>query len=188
MTEDERCQRMDCIYRNQEERGVWAHGCDYLRITGRSRIKGLPDRLQLPCNCARYIPSETNPVEILTRDCKAEALALYRAGATDREIDHALEKPRGWACRWRHRVQPPLPVNRDRMGTGERYDWAAARRFYDEGACDQEIMELLGCSQTTVYNWREREGLPIHPAWDRRAIRKAKEKADSHTSVRAGSE
>lgn len=188
MTEDERCQRMDCIYRNQAERGVWAHGCDYLRITGRSRIKGLPDRLQLPCNCPRYIPDGTNPVEILTRNYQDDALALYKAGATDREIEAALEKPRGWACRWRHRVQPPLPVNRDRMGTGERYDWAAARRLYDEGACDQEIMELLGCSQTTVYNWREREGLPIHPAWDRRAIRKAKEKADSRASVCAGSE
>lgn len=173
MTEDERCRHTDCIYRSRET-GVWANGCEYLRSTGKSRIKGLSERLQLPCNCPYYIPDGTSPAEIITRDCRDEALALYKAGATDREIDRALGKHKGWACSWRNRATPPLPVNRDRMGTGERYDWEAARKLYDEGACDAEIMELLGCSQTAVCSWREREGLALHPAWGRRAIRKRK--------------
>ena len=181
MTDDERCRHPDCIYRNQAKEGVWAHGCDYLRITGKSRIKGLPDRLQLPCNCPYYTPDGTSPVEILTRNKEDEALALYNAGATDREIDTALGKQKGWACRWRNRQQPQLPVNRDQMGSGMRYDWDAARKLYDEGACDKEIMRLLGCSQTTVHQWRAREGLVLHSAWERRAfLRKRGEETVSH--------
>ena len=187
MTDDERCRHPDCVYRNRTN--VYSQGqCAYLEMTGHSRIAGLPERLQLPCNCPRYISDGTSPVELITRSIHDEAMALYRVGATDREMEEALGRRRGWACRWRHSVEPPLPVNRDQMGGGMRYDWEVARRLYDEGACDQEIMELLGCTQTTVYNWRAREGLPIHPAWDRRAIRKARKEADSHTSVRAGSE
>ena len=177
MTDDERCRHPDCIYRNQAKEGVWAHSCDYLRITGKSRIKGLPDRRQLPCNCPHYIPDGTSPVEILTRNKEDEALALYNAGATDREIEEALGRRRGWACQWRHKRN--LPVNRDQMGGGMRYDWDAARKLYDEGACDKEIMRLLGCSQTAVYQWRAREGLVLHPAWERRAfLRQGKEGTD----------
>lgn len=170
MTEDERCRHPDCIYRN---RGYYAQAtgqCDYLRIAGKSRIKGLPDRLQLPCNCPRYVPDSTSPVELITRTMWEEALALYRAGATDKEIAEAIGKSREGVCAWRHRNN--LPCNPDQRGNGKRYDWTVARKLYDAGMCDREIAEALGCNQTSVMNWRNREGLPYHPAWDRRREKK----------------
>ena len=187
MTDDERCRHPDCVYRNRTN--VYSQGqCAYLEMTGHCRIAGLPERRQLPCNCPRYISDGTSPVELITRSIHDEALALYRVGATDREMETALGRRRGWACQWRHKRN--LPVNRDQMGGGTRYDWDAARKLYDEGACDQEIMELLGCSQTTVHQWRAREGLVLHPAWERRAFRKQKTKkeTDCHASVSTGSQ
>ena len=165
MTNRELCRRSDCFYWNRAFNDPMK--CRYMEITGKSRIKGLPPKLQLPCNCPYYEPSGRKAAALANPDWKDEALTLYRAGATDKEIETALELRRGAACEWRHRMR--LPVNRDQMGTGERYDWEAARKLYDEGACDQEIMALLGCSQTTVVRWRDREGLELHPARARKA-------------------
>ncbi len=174
MTEETHCVHPECIYRAAGHGTAGA--CDYLTVTGKSRIKGLPPKLQLPCNCPYYIPDGTEREREPEKEksWQEKAAALHRAGATDREIAAALDLKKDTVRVWRYRHG--LPVNRDRMGDGEHFDWTKARELYDEGACDTEIMELLGCSRSTVYKWRDREGLPLHPAWERRAEKKRKGK------------
>ena len=44
----------------------------------------------------------------------------------------------------------------------KKMDEEAARRLYEEGFVDAKIGARLGVSESTVYNWRKREGLPPH--------------------------
>ena len=53
MSRDGRCRHPDCAYRNHSN-PIQQGRCNYMAITGRSRIKGLPPELQKPCNCPYY--------------------------------------------------------------------------------------------------------------------------------------
>ena len=184
MTEKERCQHRDCFYLDKGYYGTRI--CNYMEITGKSRIAGLPPRLQLPCNCPYYLPNG-DPVKAgEAPDEKETAYKLYLAGATDREIDTALGWKSGRACTWRRRNS--LPVNPEgRDGKKPVYDWEAARRAYDEGASDGEIVALLGCTRGTVYYWRQKNRLPLHPEWERKRELKRKERGeDKHEDQSAG--
>lgn len=184
MTNSELCRRSDCCYWNRAYNDPVR--CSYMEITGKSRIKGLPPRLQLPCNCPYYLPNGDPSKAEEGPDEKQTAYKLYLAGATDREIDAALGWKRGRACSWRRRNS--LPVNPEgRDGKKPVYDWDAARRAYDEGASDGEIMALLGCTRGTVYYWRQKNGLPLHPEWERKRELKRKERGeDKHEDQSAG--
>lgn len=147
MTEDERCRHPDCIYRAPKGE---KHGCNYLYMTGHCRTVGLPPRLQLPCNCPRYIPDGTSPTEIITRDWRDEALGLYNAGATDHEIAEALGISYDRVNRWRR--EKGLPLHPARKGSA--FDWEKVEELYRHGANDIQIAQELGCSVSSVWRWR----------------------------------
>lgn len=48
------CKRVNCIYR--APKGA-PNGCDYITVTGKSRIKGVPPERQDPAYCTHYVPS-----------------------------------------------------------------------------------------------------------------------------------
>ena len=149
MTEAEQCRHSDCIYHT----GKGAeNGCNYILMTGKSRIGGLPWRLTLPCHCPRYVPDGTSPVEIVYTDWRDEALRLYRAGATDREIADALGLLYNRVNRWRRESR--LPRNADKRGPEVRFDWTRAEDLYRHGASDSDIARALGCCVSTVWRWR----------------------------------
>jgi DNA-binding CsgD family transcriptional regulator len=158
MTETSGCIHPDCIYRNHTEHATG--NCSYLAVTGKSRIKGLPARLQLPCNCPRYVPNGTKKEVVIKNDWVTKARELYSAGATDREIAKELGLTRSTVCAWRRRNY--LPLHRDKRGYIEKYDWNLGMALWRAGATDREIMEALGCKRNTVCTWRDRHGLPVN--------------------------
>ena len=157
MTDETSCRHPDCIYRNRGDEYVYGN-CKYLDMTGHSRTAGLPERLRLPCNCPRYIPDGTDPAELLTRTWQDEAMAFYRAGATDKEIERALKLPRGRFSRWRNKKG--LPVNKE--PPHYQFDWERGLSLYSAGANDREIAEALGCTVSAARLWRDRLGLPAN--------------------------
>ena len=50
------CAKTNCIYRAVP---TSENGCDYITITGRSRIKDLPPDKQDPADCPYYVPGTT---------------------------------------------------------------------------------------------------------------------------------
>ena len=157
MKENERCQHPDCVYRNSKD-PVQTGQCNYLALTGRSRTVGLPERLKLPCFCPYYEPNGKT-VTRQEEDWRAQALKLYNAGATDGEIAEALGAPRGRVQKWRSRTLKK-PPNRDRMGPETRFDWKRAKTLYKQGWDDIRIAGELECSISSVWRWRNRNGLP----------------------------
>lgn len=157
MSRDGRCRHPDCAYRNHSN-PIQQGRCNYMAITGRSRIKGLPPELQKPCNCPYYETDgsrKQRPQAELppTPDVWKLALMLYETGATDREIAEELGiNKKTWMCR-RWKVYK-LPANPDRRGSAPRFDWAMAERLYKEGLSDVQIARRLGCSTASVWHWR----------------------------------
>lgn len=54
MTNAERCQHPDCIYRNRSDPEKTGN-CNYCGMMGQSRTAGLPEELKDPAKCPRYI-------------------------------------------------------------------------------------------------------------------------------------
>ena len=54
----------------------------------------------------------------------------------------------------------PKAVRKERERKRDAYNWDLARTLHGQGLHDAEIGAALGCSATTVYEWRRREGLP----------------------------
>ena len=164
MTDRERCRHPDCIYRNNSD-PTQTGQCNYLVLTGESRTAKLPERLKLPCNCPRYVP---NGKAIKQEELSWDEIArkLYDAGATDREIGEAVGKA-GNAIGSHRRKVWGLPPNKDRMGPAPRFDFERAAKLYREGKNDREIAEALECSQSHVWRWREKNGLPVN-GWHRK--------------------
>ena len=155
MTEEERCQHPDCIYRNKNasDHGMTNPGnCNFLTMTGRSRIKGLPDRLQLPCNCIEYIPDRTATAAMVGMNWEERARKLYNAGATDNEIAQATGVKYDRVNRWRRRQG--MPIHRDKKGPAPAFDWKKAMELYRHGASDVTIAREIGCSVRAVWHWR----------------------------------
>ena len=68
------------------------------------------------------------------------------------------EKKRAdWNAEHRKKQQEKAPKKKV-----PRYDWSGVRAMYDRGMSDYMIAKTLGCSHTTVMNWRRREGLPVN--------------------------
>lgn len=158
MKASERCKHPDCIYRNHNN--VNANGrCNYSGLTGHSRIAGLPPKLQLPCNCPRYVPDLTKPQPKPAADWQEQAMQLYNAGATDREIADrvgiSLSKTQKWRC-----YQLRRPANNPKRGKPQQYDWQRGEELYMQGLSDRAIGRELGCSGVSVARWRDRRGLP----------------------------
>lgn len=154
MKKTERCWREDCIYRNRNDPSM-AGRCSYWMMTGHCRTVGLPPEQQLPCNCPRYILSGRKPRARRSdtpADWQAEAMALYREGATDREIASALDIHTERFARLRRKQG--LKPNPDQRGPAPRFDWKRAECLYRQGMNDREIADALGCAISSVWRWR----------------------------------
>lgn len=159
MQEHERCRHPDCVYRNRRD-PVNMGRCNYLELTGRSRTAGLPEELRLPCNCPCY-EGNGEPAAQPEEDWREKALRLYEAGATDSEIAEALGFARERVGKWRRRTLKK-PPNKDRRGTEPRFDWKRARELYRQGLNDLQIARELKCHASTVWQWRNKNGLPVN--------------------------
>lgn len=171
MREDERCRHPDCIYRAKDARDTkhTAGRCNYLSITGRSRIAGLPDRLQLPCNCAEYVPDGSDPAR--AESWKDRAFALYHVGATDKEIAQATGISLQHVGTWRRRNG--LSLHKDKKGPEPVFDWKKAKELYRRGLNDAEIAKALGCGTSCVWRWRyKHELLPNGRAGRKKEVRR----------------
>jgi hypothetical protein len=87
-----------------------------------------------------------------------QALAMYKAGKSDREIAQELRCATGIITRWRR--HNALLANRPRQ-VGERtYNYGLFRELYNKGLNDHQISYETGAAVSTVGRWRNAEGLP----------------------------
>lgn len=103
---------------------------------------------------------------------ESRTIQAYRACGVDHATEETDRRLAGESCAfyeqgarvYRKVESVPLPGSNPKALTKEpkkakRYDWAKAREMYAQGLHDAEIGAALGCSATTVFEWRRREGL-----------------------------
>ncbi|MBR5342579.1 MAG: hypothetical protein IK149_01635 [Oscillospiraceae bacterium] len=119
------CWRRSCKYWRDPTANAF-HSCDYMMLTGRSRIKQIEDpRLRKDYGrCPLFEPGKRPKLRKVkpglrgTKYNWAVGMALYRSGATDREIAEELGCSRKAVQWWRRNHK--LPCNReDERDTGE---------------------------------------------------------------------
>ena len=61
---------------------------------------------------------------------------------------------------------PPLESRKRAPGGGAKpkYDWAKARKLYEQGLNDGEIGRAIGCGCHAVFSWRKKNNLPANTA------------------------
>ncbi len=164
----EGCRHPDCIYRNHND-PQRSGRCLYMARTGKSRIRGLPETLQDPKRCPRYIPDgkRRKMPKREEREPKAppedpawykEARVLYDQGMTDREIAERIGISDSKVYHWRHRKEK-LPLHPSHHGPDCRCDWDKAMEMHRRGCGDAEIAKEVGCARNTVYRWRMKHDL-----------------------------
>ena len=115
----EHCNRKKCIYRH-EPRTNAPNYCDYCAITGKSRIAQIPDkrkwRAWRSCPCyaegSKRASRPRFPGEGERRYDWAKGMALYRKGATDREIAEKLGCSISGVRQWRRKLKLEAKVRR----------------------------------------------------------------------------
>lgn len=115
------CPRKGCMY-HRELQHVRDNSCDYLMITGRSRIAQIPEKEQrrnweaCPCyETTRKLVRRGPGMHPYTYDWSL-GTRLYREGATDQEIAEALGCSLGNVGYWRRRQG--LPANKKGAKSG----------------------------------------------------------------------
>ncbi len=93
-----------------------------------------------------------------------KARALYAQGMNDPQMAAELGTNRRNVSAWRARNRLGANATRGgsrRMPRGSRtqIDEAAARKLYDRGRSDKEISRVLGVSEHTISQWRQKNGL-----------------------------
>ena len=147
-----RCRHPDCEYHT--ERGAH-NGCDYMSITGHSRIKGLSEEEAWPCNCKQYKPRDGKERPAAgEKPWHAACLRLHEAGRTAREIGTALNMCPTTIRAFLKRMG--LKPNRNDMKI---FDWELAMQLYLAGAPDRAIARGIGCSTESVRKWRDEKEL-----------------------------
>lgn len=83
--------------------------------------------------------------------------------------------------------QSPLLNSRKRApggGAKPKYDWAKARKLYEQGLNDGEIGRAIGCRCHAVFSWRKKNHLPANDIpGGRRAKRPAETKGENEYAV-----
>lgn len=117
MRRSDYCTRADCLYHKKAKKNSNDHSCDYLVMTGRSRIAQIPDQAQrrnwAACPC--YKSGQRSRAMRPTMEVNASrqrydwalGTMLYRAGASDAEIARALGCSRSGVKWWRRRMGYP---------------------------------------------------------------------------------
>lgn len=86
-----------------------------------------------------------------------EMMALWKQGRNDAQIARSLGMKDNRVKRWRQRKG--LPPNWNFGSNRLILDWEKARELYEQGLSDSEIGKAVGCSNQSIKNWRDREGL-----------------------------
>lgn len=93
-----------------------------------------------------------------------KALEMYQAGALDVEISDETGISRTTVLHWRSRNGYPSNYDRKKpKGINGNLSAEANNlrmKLYEEGLVDIEIANKVGCSQSSIYQWRKRRGLP----------------------------
>lgn len=111
------CWRRSCIYWNNPRHDNKG-SCNYMQVTGHSRIAQIPDRkLRRDFqHCPLFDTKKPAPKERIPSEREraqydwVKGKALYETGSTDREIAEALGCTKETVKWWRRKLQ--LPVNR----------------------------------------------------------------------------
>ena len=159
------CKKLDCRYRAPDGD---RHNCDYIAITGRSRIGQHPVGQRSPHKCRLYDPGERECVPIDSgaalegslpnpkpkrhrapaRDWSI-ARKLHDAGAKRAEIARAMHCSLKVIDNWIKREGLAKPA----------IQWEKAWGMWADGMTIEKMAKALGCSETAVKNWARREGL-----------------------------
>lgn len=144
-----RCDK--CRFRGSDstDNRSYTNGCDYMSMTGRSRVKGVYQMLGVkrltkeaqellrPKNCPFFESGKRRRIQSL------DMLSRQRP----KERQAPASEPKGWE-------KPKRKKNRRKIDT------EFALRLYRSGMLDREIARELGVSATAINNWRKDEGLP----------------------------
>lgn len=136
--------RRACKYRGEICRGG---GCDYLLMTGKSRLKAVYDLLGVDRLSAEQLQKE--PL------LRPENCPLYEK----RKRGQAKKKQRPIALpgsRIRATKQPRKAHNKGVFC----FDVVVALRLYQQGLNDNQIAAEVGATRSNVYWWRKVNGLP----------------------------
>ena len=154
-----------CKYRTpSSERGSLGYGCNYISITGHSRVKAVYEKLgivqmtdearkmlhdgsQCPCFCfGKRLPAGPAMTKVVIRDPE--------------------------------RVNAPSFDWGKARGDGARFDQKKALKLWKECVPDRLIAQQLGVTKATIWSWRHRNGLGarIQPRLPDEEIRKLYEK------------
>lgn len=93
------------------------------------------------------------------------ALALYQQGLSDPAIARELEVPRASVSRWRKAHELEAKHRHSLPGVDKRhgksvFDSPDIMEAYQNGANDQELARMVGCTKDAARYWRHRRGLP----------------------------
>lgn len=121
--------------------------CDYLRHTGRSRLKQVYEELGVD----RLTPAVKK--RLSGRNCK-----FFEPGAKQRLPMEPVLLP---GTRPKRRESKPVKYRRRTV-----YDWDLAAELTAQGKTVPEIAKALGCKEHNVHNWRSREGLSCAKRFD----------------------
>lgn len=89
---------------------------------------------------------------------KERMLEMWKEGKTDKEIAEAVGISRNSVCAWRHAAG--LPLHKAPRCAEDLWDDALVRKLYAEGRTDREIADAVGTSDSAVFRWRQKYGLP----------------------------
>ncbi len=138
------CERTDCRYYNpRTETGA----CNYMMITGKSKIVQLSIEERKHGKCHLYDPTDTSP---------APDGAPPPRGEGFRAKDHKYAPEPGKPARAKQtpNALPTRPVERERS--------RRMRELYEQGLNDCEIAEAMGITSASVWYWRSHRGLVSH--------------------------
>lgn len=144
-----RCDR--CRFRGTDstENRSYTNGCDYMSMTGHSRVKGVYQMLgvkQLTKEAREMLRPENCPFfEAGKRGRIAAIEMLSRRTPEEKPAPAPMPKAKG---------------KRTRKKVGRKIDTNLAMRLYKSGMLDREIAVKLGVSANAVNLWRKYEGLP----------------------------
>lgn len=170
MSKKQRCIHPDCRFRNIPSSDNTtlqvSNGCNYMLVTGKSRIAQLPPDLRDPARCPLYDPGgNVKPKPVFNvrpprprvpREWEAKALELYKSGHNDIQIADMLGiKSHNVADFRRRRGLPRVKQTFHRFT----FNQDKAMELYRSGRSDKEIGDAVCVSRSTIGKWRQDRGL-----------------------------
>lgn len=138
--------RRACKYRGEICRGG---GCDYLLMTGKSRLKAVYDLLGVDRLSAEQLQKE--PL------LRPENCPLYEK----RQRGQAKKKQRPIALPGSRIRMPKQPKKAHNKGVYS-FDVVRALRLYQQGMNDIQVATAVGTKRANIFWWRKVNGLPTN--------------------------